>query len=155
MPAFSELREIMRVSVEVEDSLSTGQTPSGEARVVPFVRGTFTGPALDLYGVLLPGGTDWQLVRPDGVLEIRAHYMLQTDRDEVIEVVSNGLRAASPEVLERIAAGEVVAPSEYYFRTAVRIRSGASRLAELNQRLFIGIGERTARNATVTIRQVP
>ena len=57
-------------------------------------------------------------MRPDGVLEIDAHYLLRTDADEPIEVRSIGLRKASPEVAARIAAGEPVDPSEYYFRIA-------------------------------------
>lgn len=148
-----KLQEIMRIAVSVEPPLGTGRAPAGEARVVPFVDGTFEGGGLR--GRLLPGGTDWQRVRDDGVLEIRAHYMLQTLEGENIEVISEGLRAASADVLARLAAGEDVPPDAYYFRTFIRLHTGAERLAWLNDRLFLGVGVRRARRVEITVYQVP
>ena len=60
----------------------------------PSTAGTFEGRD-GLAGTVLEGGVDWQTVRPDGVLEIDAHYTLRTAADEAIEVVSQGVRKAS------------------------------------------------------------
>jgi len=46
------------------------------------------GAAAVLSGTVLDGGVDWQQVRPDGVLEIDAHYTLLTEANEAIEVIS-------------------------------------------------------------------
>ena len=89
-----------------------------------------------------PGGSDWQLVRPNGVIEIDAHYVLQTDAGAFIEVRSTGIREASPEVLDRIAAGEIVDPSEYYFRTHIRLSTADPSLAWMNDVLAVATGER-------------
>ena len=70
---------------------------------------------------------DWQTVRQDGAIEIRAHYLLRTDQGDPIEVCSDGLRVASPEVAARLASGKVVDPQEYYFRTHVRLSTSAPR----------------------------
>jgi hypothetical protein len=147
---------LLEISVEVEDIISAGALPGGEARVVPFVRGTFEGVALrDLRGRLLPGGTDWQRVRADGVLEIRAHYLLESDRGERIEVVSEGMRHAPPGVLERIAAGERLPAAEYYFRTAIRFATAAPRLDALNRIIAISVGTRSQNGVDLDVFQVP
>lgn len=149
-----QLEQVMVIAVEVEEVLSAGNAGLGEVRVIPFGPGRFEGED-GLSGRLLPGGTDWQRVRDDGTLEIRAHYMLETDASERIEVISEGLRAAAPAVLARLAAGEAVAPEEYYFRTAIRLASGAPRLSHLNDRIYIGSGKRAARAVEITVYRVP
>ena len=149
-----ELTSVMRIEVEVTQPISTGETPSGETRVIPFAGGRFEGEG-GLVGRVLDGGTDWQHVRPDGVLEIRARYLLETEQGERIEVRSEGLRSAAPEVLERLAVGESVPPDEYYFRTFVRLSTASERLAAFNHRLFVGVGIRHARRVEIHVHAVP
>lgn len=145
---------MMTVDIEVEPPISIGPSPKGEVRVIPFVSGRFDG-GPDLRGVLLPGGTDWQTVRADGALEIRAHYLLETEHGERIEVVSDGIRDASPEVLARLAAGDDVPADEYYFRTSVRFFSSAERLLHLNSTLAVAVGERHKSAVHLVIHRVP
>ncbi len=145
---------MMTVEVEVDAPVSIGESPKGEVRVIPFTGGRFDG-GPDLRGVLLPGGTDWQTVRADGALEIRAHYLLETEAGERIEVISEGVRDATPEVLERLAAGEDVPADQYYFRTSVRFATSAERLAHLNSTLAVATGQRRARSVLLTILRVP
>ena len=141
------------VWVDVEPPCSTGATTAGERRVIPFTAGTFEG--CGMRGKLLPGGTDWQRVRADGSLEITARYMLQSEAGEIIQVVSEGLRTASPEVLARLSAGEDVPPDQYYFRTSIRLTTGSERLKHLNDRLYVGVGTRQARSVQIVIHEVP
>jgi hypothetical protein len=148
-----KLEPLLTLTIEIEEILSLGPTPIGEVRLLPFTRGSFDGK--ELRGKLLPGGTDWQLVRADGAFEIRAHYVLETEQGERIEVISEGIRHAQPGVLERIAAGEPVAPSEYYFRTHVRLNTSAPRLSYLNRTLFVSSGERKQSAVMLTFYAVP
>ncbi len=148
-----QLLPLMNIAVDVEEAISAGPTPIGEVRLIRFTSGTFEGEGLR--GHLLPGGTDWQHVRADGVMEIRAHYLLQTAQGEIIEVVSEGLRDASPEVLARIAAGEAVDPAEYYFRTHIRLRTASERIARLNRLLAVSFGSRLARSVRLRVFAVP
>jgi hypothetical protein len=147
------LTRLMTIDVELHEILSSHETPQGEVRVVPFATGTFEAP--EFRGRLLPGGTDWQRVRADRVLEIRAHYMLETDRGERIEVISEGIRAGSPEVLERIARGDDVPADHYYFRTFVRFNTGSERLAHLNRLLAVSFGERRKSSVHLQLYAVP
>ena len=152
--AVMELMPFVEVEVDVEPTVDVGDTGLGIRRLVPFVRGSFRG-CDGLAGSLTPGGTDWQRVRSDGVVEIEAHYLLTTDTGASIEVSSIGVRQASSEVLDRIAAGEPVDPSEYYFRTHVRMYTSDPALRWVNDRLFVGSGERRRSNVRIKIFQVP
>ena len=132
-----ELRELLAIEVDVRPVFEVG----GGQRYVAFAGGRFTGRD-GLSGTLAPGGVDWQRVRPDGVLEIDARYVLVTKEGEAIEVRSTGLRKASPEVADRIQRGELVAPEEYYFRTHIRLTTAASRLHWMNDLLGVATGQR-------------
>jgi hypothetical protein len=148
-----ELTRLMTITADLHETISSGPTPQGEIRVVPFASGSFEAP--EFRGRLLPGGADWQRVRSDKVLEIRAHYMLETDRNERIEVISEGIRAAPADVLERMARGDEVPPDLYYFRTCVRFNTGAERLAHINCLLAIAVGERRRSRVHLQLYAVP
>ena len=77
-----ELQLLCEISAQLEAPVPVGDTPEGLRRVVPITRGTFEGPRMK--GILLPGGADWQLVRPDGVTVVEALYLLCTD-DAVVD----------------------------------------------------------------------
>ena len=95
-----ELRALMSIYVNVLPLVYLG----GGRRFVPFDGGTFEGRD-GLAGSIHQGGVDWQTVRPDGTLDIDAHYTLLTDEQEAIEVVSQGLRRASDDVAARLTRG--------------------------------------------------
>ncbi len=135
----SELvRPFLKLIVEVAPSVDVGRVAEGFRRYIPLTGGAFSG---DFSGRILPGA-DWQLILSDGTIEIAAHYALETQEGERIEVTSTGLRAGPPDVLERIAKGETVDPSLYYFRTAIRFRAASERLRRLNTILAYCKGER-------------
>ena len=142
LPAPPALIAMTRVRCEVGALVSLGAAPHGERRYVPLGGGSVSGPELN--GTLVEGGVDWQLNRADGVLEIAAHYVIRADDGALIEVRSEGLRHGPAEVMARLAAGESVAPAEYYFRTAVRFTTGAPQWAHLNKLLAVAVGRREA-----------
>jgi hypothetical protein len=148
-----KLTRLMTIDVDLFEPISSHVTPQGEVRVVPFDKGTFE--AEGFRGRLLPGGTDWQRVRSDNVLEIRAHYMLETDEAERIEVISEGIRAATPDVIDRLARGDTVPADLYYFRTFVRFNTAAQRLAHLNRLLAVSFGERRKSAVHLELFAVP
>jgi len=79
--------------VTLAADIPVGRTALGERKIVPITGGTFEGPGLK--GVILPGGWDWQLKRPDGCTQIKADYMLRTDDGVVINVVNSGVLCRS------------------------------------------------------------
>jgi hypothetical protein len=143
------LRALVRIEVSVAPPIDLG----GERRYIPFQGGTFTG-FEGIRGELLAGGVDWQMVRPDGVVEIDAHYALRSEEGETIEVRSIGLRKASPAVTHRLARGEDVTPDEYYFRTHIRLSTSAPRLLRLNDLLAVSTGQRFPDLVRIDVHEV-
>ncbi|MBI4935201.1 MAG: DUF3237 domain-containing protein [Actinobacteria bacterium] len=148
-----ELAPLIAIQVQVEPPHELGSQPAGERRAIVFSGGTFTGRD-GLTGVVAAGGADWQTLRPDGVLDIDAHYALVTEQGEHIEVRSTGVRDASPEVARRIAAGEPVDPSEYYFRTHIRLTTSAPRLEWMNRLIAVSNGRRDRSVVHIDVHEV-
>jgi hypothetical protein len=140
----------MTFTVEVGDPVVVGEVGGQVRRYVPLLGGTVEGA---YRGTIVPGGMDWQSVMPDGRLEISARYVLALEQGRV-EVRSDGMRTGAPEVLARIAAGEIVPGDQYYFRTAMRFFAAAPELARLGDMIAIAVGERFPRHVTLDIYPV-
>lgn len=72
--------------VKVGKMMMIGKSKHGVRRVIPITGGSFEGPKIK--GEVLPGGEDWQLVRPDGDVEFNARYLMKTDDGVVIQVIN-------------------------------------------------------------------
>jgi hypothetical protein len=129
-----ELRATVGAPVEI------GQVPHGRRRIVSILGGTFEGPGIK--GKVVPGGADWQIIRPDGFSELDTRYMLETDQGQIIYVQNAGIRHAAPAVMEKLLKGETVDPKLVYFRTIPTFETAAPDLQWLTRALFIGTGER-------------
>lgn len=136
------LTPFTRIRCEVAPLVSLGPAPLGERRYVPLTGGQVRGPGLN--GRIVAGGVDWQIARSDGVLEIDAHYVIEAEDGASIEVCSQGLRHGPAEVMAQLARGEAVPASAYYFRTVVRLTTGAAAWSHLNRQLLLAVGCRQA-----------
>lgn len=134
-PPVPELEYVFTIRADIGSVVSGGKNASGERLHIPIVGGEVRGSKLN--GTILPGGSDWPLIRPDGQSEISAHYTIMADDGTPIYVENAGLRVSSPAVLERLRAGEPVDPSDYYFRTAPRFDVADGPHAWLRRRLFV------------------
>jgi hypothetical protein len=72
--------------VKIAGMIMVGESKRGIRRVIPITGGTFEGP--NIKGEVLPGGEDWQLVRPDGDTELYARYLLKTHNGYIIQVIN-------------------------------------------------------------------
>jgi Protein of unknown function (DUF3237) len=128
-----------------------GMTRAGHRRVVPIAGGRISG----LFDAeILPGGADWQLVRPDGAVEIDTRYSARTTAGEYVHLRTSGVRSGRPEVLEALLRGEPVNPSGYYFRVTVHLETSAPRLAALEQSIFVASAVREADRVYYTAYRV-
>lgn len=143
------LTPMCQVRCDVEALVSLGPGPYGERRYVPLGGGSVEGSELN--GSLVPGGVDWQIVRADGALDIGAHYVIRTRDGALVEVQSNGLRHGPPEVMARLARGDDVDPSDYFFRTLMRFTTGHPDWQHLNQVMAIASGRREARRVVLDV----
>ncbi len=137
-----QLEFVFELNGLLEPTIVIGETPHGLRRMVPITGGSFEGKSLR--GAVLGGGADWQRVRSDGVAELHALYLLMTDDGVRIQVENHGIRHGSEAVMQRLAAGEPVDPSEYYFRATPRFSAPAGKYDWLNRSLFLCTGSRAA-----------
>jgi hypothetical protein len=143
---------IFRIDCDVGEIQRFGNTPYGERRVIDITGGRVHGPRLN--GRILPGGTDRQIIRADGVTDLQARYSIETDLGARILVNSDGLRHGPPEVLAAIARGEPVSPTLYYFRTVMRFETADPACDWLNRIIAIATGAREQRAVRLDVYEV-
>ncbi len=138
----AELRtaHLFTLALEVAGMQPIGATPAGDRRVGLVAGGRFTGPRLS--GTVLPGGADWIMLRPDGATTLDVRIVLQTDDGAAIGMTYRGMRHGPAAVMDRLARGEAVDPSEYYFRTSVTFETAAPQYDWLNRIVAVGTGHR-------------
>jgi hypothetical protein len=136
------LRPLFRIEVTLAPVQELGATPLGRRRIIPITGGRFQGERLS--GRVLPGGADWQVVRPDGVADLDARYTIETHDGALIYVRNKGYRHGPDEVIKRLAAGEAVDPKLYYMRTTPWFETGDARYAWLNRIVCVATGARRA-----------
>lgn len=112
------------IRAELAPAITLGKTSDGERLSIPITGGTFAGPAIR--GEILPGGADYQLVRPDGVRELRAVYMIRTDDGALINVINEGIIVA-PELNN----------GESYIMTTPQFRAPVGKYDWLNRNVFL------------------
>ena len=143
---------IFTIQAELADIMNLGHTPYGERRIIDILGGTVRGPKLN--GRILPGGADWQIVRGDGVTDLKARYIIETEAGARILVSSEGLRHGPPAVMERLARGDNVDPALYYFRTVMRFETSDASVGWLNRILALARGQREARAVRLDVYEV-
>ncbi len=132
-PLFTFLLEVQKPSI-------IGATPWCDRRVGEITGGVFEGERLR--GKILPGGSDWQTVRTDGAWTLDVRLVMQTDDGQLIGMTYKGMRHGPQPVMDRIARGETVSPSEYYLRAAPFFETSSPKYGWLNRLLSVATGHR-------------
>jgi hypothetical protein len=137
---------------ELAEALDFRMTPAGHRRVINILGGWFEGSRVS--GVVLPGGADWQLIQPNGVAVLDARYTLRSRDGDLIQVTSLGMRHGPPDAMEALARGEDVDPNSYYFRTVLRLETGAPPLEWLNRLVALAAGVRARRAVDLEVYEI-
>lgn len=114
--------------------------PLGQRLFIPVTGGTLRGDRIS--GVLQAGGSDFQLIRRDGVAELDVRVTILTDDGVTIQLKGHGIRHTSAEVFARIMSGAEVDPTEYYFREAMFFEAPVGKYDWLNRIIAIAKGGR-------------
>jgi len=146
------LKFAFAIKVKVGPIQDLGQTARGHRRVIDILGGEVHGPRL--VGEILPGGADWQIVRPDGTIEVVARYTIRATSGALIYVQNEGLRVASPEILARMSKGELVPVGSYHFRTTPKFETAEPSLKWLERATFIGVAARTPDRVAIGFHEV-
>jgi Protein of unknown function (DUF3237) len=146
------LEFVFEVRAIVDAPLIIGPSSRGLRRVIPILGGVVAGPRLN--GEIVPGGADWQYVRPDGVLSLEARYTLRANDGALIQVINRGMRHGPEDVMARVMSGEPVAPDAYYFRTVAEFEAPIGVHDWLNKAIFVGVAQRRPDAAIVQFHRV-
>lgn len=149
IPIAPALTHVFTLLVQVGAPVELGRIDGAQRRFVPITGGRISGPRLA--GVVLPGGGDWQDIRPGGLTEVRARYVLKADDGSMIGVENSGVRVASEAVTADLARGVPVEPSAYYFRTVPRFDVAPGPHEWLRRSLFVASGIRRPTEVQIDI----
>jgi Protein of unknown function (DUF3237) len=139
--------------VAVGAALVIEGVPNGVRRYIPITGGSVAGPLLN--GKVLAAGGDSQIVRADGVIELEARYLIQSDDNVLLSILNRGLRHGPAPIMSLLSRGENVPPDSYYFRAAPQLEAPrGSRYEDFNKSLFVATGERKSNSVVMHFYRV-
>jgi len=144
MHAFQPVLEhAFTISIDLGEPYWISPPARGEMRAAIHARGgTIEGPRLSGRVVPMSGG-DFPLVRPDGVIDFDARYLLEADDGAIIYLQNRGYRwARSPEIAGRMARNEPVEPADYYMRVSPQFDAPQGPHDWMTKHVFVGIAEK-------------
>lgn len=147
-----ETKYVFTITARIGDPASAGETGSGVRRIIPIIGGEVRGEGVN--GKVLPFGADFQIIRPDELIELEAKYAFETDDGAVVYVENKGIRFGPVELLQRLKRGEPVDPKLIYFRTVPKFETGAEKYRWLMQHIFVASAARHADRVVVDVHQV-
>jgi hypothetical protein len=147
-----ETKYVFTITANIGAVTSAGEIGSGVRRIIPITGGEVKGEAVN--GKVCPFGADFQIIRPNELIELEARYAFETDDGAVVYVENKGLRCGPIELLQQLKRGEPVDPRLIYFRTVPKFETGSEKYRWLMENLFIGSAARHADRVVVDVHQV-
>jgi hypothetical protein len=142
-PAPPQLEFAFTVRLVLNRPIFLRPTLQGATRAAVYVtEGDFAGPAIR--GRVIPmSGADWALMRPDGVIDFDARYMLEADDGTPIYIQNRGFRWGTEAAMAALRERQEVADNAYYMRTSPRFEVPEGPHDWLAKHVFVGRGEKT------------
>ena len=153
-PGLRELRTrpLLAIRLDVRGPMPVVATPGAGRRIGVVTGGSFDGERLS--GTVMDGGSDWQTLKADGSVALDVRLILKTVDDAIVAMTYRGVRHGAPEVIARVDRGEVVDPSEIYFRSIVQFETAAPPYDWLNHLVAVGVGQRRADGPVYSVFEV-
>ena len=147
-----ETKYVFTITVEIGGVTSAGETGHGVRRIIPITGGTVKGD--DINGKVCPFGADFQIIRPNELIELEAKYAFETDDGAIVYIENKGVRFGPVDLLQKLKRGEPVDPKLIYFRTVPKFETGSEKYRWLMENLFIGSAARHADRVIIDVHQV-
>ena len=153
-PGLRELRTrpLLALRLDVRGPMPVIATPGAARRIGVVTGGSFDGERLS--GTVMDGGSDWQTLKPDGSVALDVRLILLTSDGAHVAMTYRGVRHGTPEAIARVDRGEVVDPSEIYFRSIVQFETAAPRYDWLNHMVAVGVGQRRTDGPVCSVFEV-
>ena len=146
-----ETKYVFTITARIGSVTSAGEIGSGVRRIIPIIGGEVKG---EVNGKVLPFGADFQIIRPNELIELEAKYAFETDDGAIVYVENKGIRFGPVELLQKLKRGEPVDPNLIYFRTVPKFETGHEDYRWLMQHIFIASAARHADRVVIDVHQV-
>jgi hypothetical protein len=147
-----QTKYVFTITALIGPVFTAGEIGHGVRRVIPVIGGEVRGEGIN--GKVLPSGADFQIIRPNELIELEAKYAVEFDDGAVVYVENRGIRFGPPELMQRLKRGEPVDPKLIYFRTIPRFETGHPKYSWLMENLFVGSAARHAERVIIDVHQV-
>ena len=147
-----ETKYVFTITVEIGGVTSAGETGHGVRRIIPITGGTVKGEGIN--GKICAFGADFQIIRPNELIELEAKYAFETDDGATVYIENKGLRLGPVDLLQKLKRGEPVDPRLIYFRTVPKFETGHEKYRWLMENLFVGSAARHADRVVIDVHQV-
>jgi len=146
-----QTKYVFTITARIGEMTTAGDIGHGVRRIIPIIGGDVRG---DINGKVLAFGADFQIIRPNELIELEAKYALETDDGATVYVENKGIRFGPVQLLQKLKRGEPVDPKLIYFRTAPKFETGAANYRWLMQHLFVASAARHADRVVIDVHQV-
>ncbi|MBR1287052.1 DUF3237 domain-containing protein [Bradyrhizobium sp. AUGA SZCCT0177] len=147
-----ETKYVFTLTVRIGEVTSAGETGHGVRRIIPILGGEVRGEGVN--GKVCAFGADFQIIRPNELIELEAKYAFETDDGATVYVENKGLRFGPVDLLQKLKRGEPVDPKLIYFRTVPKFETGHEKYRWLMENLFIGSAARHTDRVVIDVHQV-
>jgi hypothetical protein len=147
-----ETRYVFTITAHIGSAVTAGDIGHGVRRIIPITGGEVRGEGIN--GKVCAFGADFQIIRPNELIDLEAKYAFETDDGAVIYVENKGIRFGPVDLLQKLKRGEPVDPKLIYFRTVPKFETGATKYRWLMEHLFIGSAARHADRVVIDVHQV-
>ena len=142
---------VFTITARIAEVTSAGDVGHGVRRIVPIIGGDVRG---QINGKVCPFGADFQIIRPNELIELEAKYALQTDDGAIVYVENKGIRFGPADLLQRLKRDEPVDPRLIYCRTSPKFETGHEKYRWLMEYLFVASVARHADRVVIDVHQV-
>ena len=147
-----QTKYVFTITARIGEVTTAGDIGHGVRRIIPIVGGEVRGP--DVNGKVLAFGADFQIIRPNELIELEAKYAFETDDGATVYVENKGIRFGPMELLQKLKRGEPVDPKLIYFRTVPKFETGSEKYRWLMEHIFVASAARHADRVVIDVHQV-
>ena len=147
-----QTKYVFTITARIADVTSAGDIGTGVRRIIPIIGGEVRGERVN--GKVLGFGADFQIIRPNELIELEAKYAFETDDGAVVYVENKGIRFGPVDLLQKLKRGEPVDPKLIYFRTVPKFETGSEKYRWLMEHIFIASAARHADRVVIDVYQV-
>lgn len=133
-----ELIKAFEIRATVDTPIFIGQdNKAGRRQLISITGGQVIAGSLPYNGIVLPGGIDSQVVRPNGRAELSARYGVKLNDGRSFYIQNDGIRTVPPEYIQTVLSGGIAPADVYYCVTRPEFEIYDDSLSDLENNVFV------------------